>query len=341
MPARLRQARRARPRARRGWRRQARACVSASWSPDGAQHCGDQAGCPESVPRSNAHCSEPAAEPQHRERERHAVRVLEIAGVDRLVLDRGDGRGEAAELRQAAEQRRRELGRAGEDDVAERVRVGIEPEAGAVARDPAHRRAEADLAPARGHERRRRRRKERAEIGFGSSRSLAARPPPSVSRSTFANTRAEARSGGVLSADTQSGTHNRSRRAPVWPCRARSRSTLSSGVEREPRRGGGPPRSAPPRTARPRSARTPETSPASRCSGRRQRRCPQPEAGGVAQLERQTARAGARGRRRRAASAAASRCRRRSGCAGRCRGPRRRASRAARGRRGCARLRRP
>ena len=54
------------------------------------------------------------------------------------------------------------------------------------------------------------------------------RPKPSVpsdvirrgieeGRRTFANTRAEARSGGVLSADTQSGTHNRSRRAPVWP----------------------------------------------------------------------------------------------------------------------------
>ena len=170
--------------------------------------------------------------------------------------------------------------------MAERVRVDVEPEAGAVASDPAHRRAEADLAATRRHERRRRCREERAEIGLGQQQ-VARRP---VSPERVAQHVREHPGRGTLrwcvqrrdaERDPQPITQGARLAVPgKEPCDAFVR------VEREPSAAEAGHEA---RGREPLRRRQPggQGQPREQVQRGRQRRRPQPEAGGVAQLERQ------------------------------------------------------
>ena len=78
-------------------------------------------------------------ESEHWKRERNALRVLEVAGVDRLVLKGDERHREGGEAWQRVQQRGGVVGRTGDNHVAERAGVRIESEGGLLANDRADR----------------------------------------------------------------------------------------------------------------------------------------------------------------------------------------------------------
>ena len=146
-----------------------------------AEHGGDESPVSRDGSTIEYPLHEPDAESEHGECEGHALGVLEITRVDRLVLDRSDRCGESVR-----EKQRGVLRGAGDHDVAERASVGVGAgnpgPSRAMLRTAVPRRISPPCMNAAAGTGKRAPRSD-----FGSNRSLAARLPPSVSRSTLAN----------------------------------------------------------------------------------------------------------------------------------------------------------
>ncbi len=132
-----------------------------------AQHAGDEPALAREGAAVEGPLQQPVREPEHRERQRHRFGVLQVDGVDRLVLESLDRLCDAAEPRIGSQQRGGVLRSARDDRPRERRGVRIEPDGVGAGVQRPDRRPQADLAAAARNESGRRLRKERAEVGAG------------------------------------------------------------------------------------------------------------------------------------------------------------------------------